>query len=80
MPYTNPRSRLMNPLCITSWASIKTIGKGLMRNCLYAKGGSIGGEAFVGDSMHFLTPGRTRHRLVQLLIAVAHQARLKVPS
>lgn len=49
MPYTNPRTRLVQPLGITNWGSIKTAGKGLINECLN-KGSSAGGETFVKDS------------------------------
>lgn len=51
MPYTNPISRLVFPIGITSWGSIRNAGTQLMAECL-KQGSSSGGEIFVKDSMH----------------------------
>ena len=48
MPYTNPVTHLVNPLEISSWSTIKSYGKLLMRDCLDQK--SAGGEVFIQSS------------------------------
>ncbi|KAF6238314.1 hypothetical protein HO173_003594 [Letharia columbiana] len=48
MPYTNPATRLANPLDISSWGIIKSYGNSLMQDCLEEK--SAGGEIFIKSS------------------------------
>ena len=50
MPYTDPLSRLTNPLDISNWGTIKSNGNMLMRDCLDRK--SAGGEIFVRSSTY----------------------------
>ncbi|CAF9904492.1 MAG: hypothetical protein ALECFALPRED_008581 [Alectoria fallacina] len=49
MPYTNPATRLVNPLDISSWGVIKSYGNSLMHDCLDQQ--STGGEIFIESSM-----------------------------
>lgn len=50
MPYTNPATRLANPLEISSWSIIKSYGKSLMDDCLTQK--FTGGEIFIKSSTY----------------------------
>lgn len=50
MPYTNPATRLANPLDISSWGIIKSYGNSLMQDCLEEK--SAGGEIFIKSSTY----------------------------
>ena len=50
MPYTDPLSRLTNPLDISSWASIKSRADMLMHDCLDQE--SAGGEIPVRSSTY----------------------------
>lgn len=50
MPYTNPATRLVNPLAFSSWGVIKSSGSSLLRDCLEQK--SAGGEVFIESSMY----------------------------
>ena len=45
MPYTDPATRLTNPLDINSWGTIKSSGSSLILDCLDRK--SAGGEIFI---------------------------------
>ena len=50
MPYTNPATRLVNPLDISSWESIKSYGNVLIHDCLDQK--SAGGEVSIRSSTY----------------------------
>lgn len=50
MPYTNPATRLVNPLDISSWGTIKSYGNVLMHDCLDQI--SAGGEVSIRSSTY----------------------------
>lgn len=50
MPYTNPATRLVNPLDISSWGIIKASGNLLIHDCLGQM--SAGGEVFIRSSTY----------------------------
>lgn len=52
MPYTNPATRSVNPLGVSSWGVIKSYGNLLMEDCLDQT--SAGGEVFIRSSQYSL--------------------------
>ena len=53
MPYTDPTTRLVNPLDINSWGTIKSSGNSLILDCLDQK--SAGGEVFIKSGTYRTT-------------------------
>lgn len=50
MPYTNPATRLVYPLDISSWGTIRSYGNLLIQDCFDQK--SAGGEIFINSSTY----------------------------
>ena len=60
MPYTNPATRQVRPLDISSWGSIKAEGEVLIHDCLDQK--SVGGEISISSSTYpqLFSPSRPK--------------------
>lgn len=71
MPYTNPATRLVNPLDISSWGVIKSYGNSLMHDCLDQE--STGGEIFIKSSTYLCASHRNPK--ITVLYFMAHAER-----